>query len=166
MNGEQNFKEVVIEQFYELCMSFQDDPYEVNKETIDIGQELVKKKKLNVDKGEIVANFVNCLQTMYKEVPKDTDNRVISKKYIKLQSMCKEDQEDCDEVDGLMDELTKAKNWMLSFIKEAVGNEQYRQIGKQLFRIIANAISDSLVRKVDMKQVIFRLINVISSPFT
>ena len=44
MNGEQNFKEVVIEQFYELCMSFQDDPYEVNKETIDIGQELVKKK--------------------------------------------------------------------------------------------------------------------------
>ena len=61
MNGEQNFKEVVIEQFYEVCMSFQDDSYEVNKETIDIGQELAKTKKLNMDKGEIVANFVNCL---------------------------------------------------------------------------------------------------------
>ena len=88
MNGEQNFKKVVIEQFYEICMSFQDDPYEVNKETIDIGQELVKIKKLNVDKREIVANFVNYLQTMYQEVAKETDNRVISKKCIKLQSTC------------------------------------------------------------------------------
>ena len=165
MNGEQNFKEVVIEQFYEVCMRFQDDPFEVNKETIDIDQELAKIKKLNVDKGEIVANFVNCLQTMYKEVAKETDNRVISKKCIKLQNTCKEDQEDYDEVDGLVDELKKAKNWMVSFIKEAVGNEQYRQIGKQLFRIIVNAISDSLEGKVDIKQVIFRLINVISSLF-
>ena len=41
MNGEQNFKEVIIEQFYEVCMSFQDDPYEVNKETIETGQELI-----------------------------------------------------------------------------------------------------------------------------
>ena len=54
-------------------MSFQDDPCEVNKETIDIGQELAKIKKLNVDKGDIVANFVNCLQTMYKEVAKESD---------------------------------------------------------------------------------------------
>ena len=61
MNGEQNFKEVVIEQFYEVCMSFQDDPYEVNEETIDTGHELAKIKKSNVDKGGIVANFVNCL---------------------------------------------------------------------------------------------------------
>ena len=45
MNGEQNFKEVVIEQFYKVCMSFQDDPYKVNMETIDIGQELAKIKK-------------------------------------------------------------------------------------------------------------------------
>ena len=161
MNEEQNFKEVVIEQFYEVCMSFQDDPYEVNKETIDIGQELVKIKKLN----EIVANFVMCLQTMYKEVAKETDNRVISKKCIKLQNTCMEDQEDYDEVDGLLDKLKKAKNWMVFFIKEAVGNEQYRQIGKQLFRIIVNAISDSLEGEVDIKQVIFRLINVISSSF-
>ena len=49
MNREENFKEVVIEQFYEVCMSFQDDPYEVNKETNDTGQKLVKIKKLNVD---------------------------------------------------------------------------------------------------------------------
>ena len=108
MNGEQNFKKVVVEQFYEVCMSFQDDLYEVNKETIDIGQELVKIKKLNVAKGEIVANFVNCLQTMYKKIAAETDNRVISKKCIKLQSTCKEDQEDYDEVDGLEDELKKS----------------------------------------------------------
>ena len=146
-------------------MSLQDDPYEVNKETICTGQELVKIKKLNVDKAEIVANFVMCLQTMYKEVAKETDNRVISKKCIKLQNTCMEDQEDYDEVDGLVDELKKAKNWMVSFIKEAVGNEQYRQIGKQLFRIIVNAISDSLEGEVDIKQVICRLINVISSSF-
>ena len=165
MNGEQNFKEVVIEQFYKVCMSFQDDPCEVSKETIDTGQELAKIKKLNVDKGKIVANFVNCLQTMYKEVAKETDNQVISIKCIKLQKMCKEDQEDYDEVDGLVDELKKAKNWMVSFIKEAVGNEQYRQIGKQLFRIIVAAISGSLEGEVDIKQVIFRLIDVISSSF-
>ena len=110
MNGEQNFKEVVIEQFYEVCMSSQDDPYEVNKETIDIGQELAKIKKLNVEKGEIVANFVNyCLQSMYKEVAKETDNRVISKKCIKFQNTCKEDQEDYDELDGLVDELKKLR---------------------------------------------------------
>ena len=108
MNGEQNFKEVVIEQFYEVCMSFQDDCYEVNKETIDIGQELVKIKKLSVDKREIVANFVNCLQTMYKEVAKETDSRVISKKCIKLQGTCKEDQEDYDKVNGLVDEIKKS----------------------------------------------------------
>ena len=158
MNGEQNFKEVVVEQFYEVCTSFQDDPYEVNKETIDIGQELAKIKKLNVDKGD-------CLQTMYKEVGKETDNQVISKKCIKLQNTCKEDQEDYDEVDGLVDELKKSKNGMVSVIKEAVGNEQYSQIGKQLFRIIVITISDSLQGKVDIKQVIFRLINVISSSF-
>ena len=102
---------------------------------------------------------------MYKEVAKETGNRVISKKCIKLQNTCMEDQEDYDEVDGLVDELKKAKNWMVSFIKEADGNEQYRQIGKQLFRIIVNAISDSLEGEVDIKQVIFRLINVISSSF-
>ena len=79
--------------------------------------------------------------------------------------MCMEDQEDYDEVDDLVDELKKTKNWMVSFIKEAVGNEQCRQIGKQLFRIIVNAISDSLEGEVDIKQVIFRLINVISSSF-
>ena len=68
-------------------------------------------------------------------------------------------------MDGLVDELKKAKNWMVSFIKEAVGNEQYRKTGKQLFRIIVNAISDPLEEEVDIKQVIFRLINVISSSF-
>ena len=165
MNWNQNFKEVVIEQFYDVCMSFQDDPYEVNKETTDIGQKLVKIKKINVKKGEIVADFVNCLQTMYKEVAKETDNRVISKKCIKLQNTCKQDQEDYDEVDGLADELKKAQNWMVSFIKEAAVNKQYRQIGKQLLRIIVNAISDSLEGEVDIKQVIFRLINIISSSF-
>ena len=165
MNGEQNFKKVVVEQFYEVCMSFQDDSYEVNKETIDIGQELVKIKKLHVAKGEIVANFVNCLQTMCKEIAVETEDRVISKKCIKLQSTCKEAQEDYDEVDGLEDELKKAKNWMVFFIKEAFGNEQYRQIGKQLFRIIVNAVSDSLEGEVDIKQLVFRLINVISSSF-
>ena len=104
---------------------------------------MTKIKKLNVDKGKVVANFVNCLQAMYKGVAKETDNRIILKKCIKLQNTCKEDQEDYDEVDGLVEELKKAKNWMVSFIKEAVGNEQYRQIGKTLFRIIVNAISDS-----------------------
>ena len=79
----------------------------------------------------------------YSKGRNETDNRVISKKCIKLQNTCKEDQEDYDEMDGLVDELKKAKNWMVSFIKEAVGNEQYRQIGKQLFRITVNAISDS-----------------------
>ena len=102
---------------------------------------------------------------MYKEVAKETDNRVISKKCIILQNTCKEDQEDYDEVDGLVDRLKKAKNWMVSFIKEAVGNEQYRQMAKQLFRIIVNAISNSLEGEIDIKQVIFRLINVIYSSF-
>ena len=55
MNGEQNFKEFVIEQFYEVCMSFQDDPYKFKKETTEIGQELAKIKKLHVDKEEIIA---------------------------------------------------------------------------------------------------------------
>ena len=90
-------------------MSFQDDSSEFNKETIDIGQELAKIKKLNVDKGEILTNFVNCLQTMYKEVAKETDNQVISKKCIKLQNTCKEDQEDYDEADGLVDELKRLR---------------------------------------------------------
>ena len=62
-----------------------------------------------MDNREIVANFVNCFQTMYKEVAKEADNRVISKKCIKLQNACKEDQEDYHEVDGLVDELKKAR---------------------------------------------------------
>ena len=102
---------------------------------------------------------------MYKEVAKDTDNRVISKKCIILQNTYKQNQEDYDEVDGLLDKLKKAKNWIVYFIKEAVGNEQYREIGKQLFRIIVNAISDLLEGEIDFKQVIFRLINVISYSF-
>ena len=57
----------------------------------------------------MVANFVSYLQTMYKEVAKETDNRVTLKKCIKLQNTCKEDQDDYDEVDGLADELKKLK---------------------------------------------------------
>ena len=83
-----------------------------------------------MDKGEVVANFVNCLQAMYKGVAKETDNRIILKKCIKLQNTCKEDQEDYDEVDGLVEELKKLKIGWFPSLKRLLATNSIGKLEK------------------------------------
>ena len=52
--------------------------------------------------------------------------------------------EDYDAVDGIMDELRQAKNKLVSFVKEAVASEQFRETRKELFEIIVKVIRESL----------------------
>ena len=62
-----------------------------------------------------------------------------------------------------MDELRQAKNKLVSFVKEAVASEQFKEIGKELFEIIEEVIKESLEQELDMKHIITRLIKLILS---
>ena len=66
------------------------------------------------------------------------------------------DDKEYDAVDEIMDELRQAKNKLVSFVKEAVASEQFKEIGKELFEIIVKVIRESLEQELDIKHIITR----------
>ena len=64
--------------------------------------------------------------------------------------MCSYKQDDLDTVDGILDEIKKAKNY-LSLIKQAAANEDVKRIGKELYKLIFQIIKDSIQNKLDFK---------------
>ena len=53
-----------------------------------------------------------------------------------------------------MDELRQTKNRLISFVKEAVASEQFKEIRKVLFEIIAKVIRESLEQEFDIKHIV------------
>ena len=71
---------------------------------------------------------------------------------------------DYDSVDGIINQITKAKNKLVSFAKEATEiDEIFKAVGKQLFELIFRVIKDSVEDQVDFTQVLSALINIILS---
>ena len=69
-----------------------------------------------------------------------------------------------DSVDGIINQITKAKNKLVSFAKEATEiDERFKAVGKQLFELIFKVIKDSVEDQVDFTQVLSALINIILS---
>ena len=52
---------------------------------------------------------------------------------------------------------------LVSFVKEAVASEQFKEIGKGLFEIIVAVIRKSLEQELDINHIITRLIQLILS---
>ena len=69
---------------------------------------------------------------------------------------------DYDSVDGVIDQITKAKNKLVSFASEATDiDERFKTVGKQ--ELIFKVIRDSVEDQVDFTQVLNALINIILS---
>ena len=64
-------------------------------------------------------------------------------------------------MDGILDEIKKAKNYLMSLIKEAAANEEVKKIGKELFKLIFHIIKDFIENKLDFKNVMTNLIYII-----
>ena len=61
-------------------------------------------------------------------------------------------------MDGILDEIKKAKNYLISLIKEPAANEDVKRIGKELFKLICQIVKDSIENKLDFENVITNLI--------
>ena len=60
-----------------------------------------------------------------------------------------------------MDDIKKAKNYLMSLIKQAAANEDVKRKGKELFKLILQFIKDSIENKLDFQNVIINLVDII-----
>ena len=64
---------------------------------------------------------------------------------------------DYDSVDGIIDQITKVKNKLVSFARKAREIDgRFKAVGKQLFELIFKLIRDSVEDQVDFTQVLKR----------
>ena len=103
--------------------------------------------------------------TLHLDVIEDKNVLTINRKYHKIRKAYGNDKVDYDSVDEIIDQITKAKNKLESFAKEATEiDERFKAVGKQLFELIFKVIRDSIEDQVDFTQVLSALINTILSP--
>ena len=113
---------------------------------------------MNPEKGEIIHEFIECLINLHDGVGKGTELHSFHKKCESIRKAYRLDDEDCDAVDGIMDELRQAKSKLVPFVEEAIASEQFKEIGKELFEIIVKLIRESLEQEINIKHIITRLI--------
>ena len=103
--------------------------------------------------------------TLHLDVIEDKNVLTINRKYHKIRKAYGNDKVDYDSVDEIIDQITKAKNKLESFAKEATEiDERFKAVEKQLFELIFKVIRDSIEDQVDFTQVLSALINTILSP--
>ena len=161
-----NFGVQIIEVFFEAWSSFSKESLQNKLAENDIVESIGKIKALDLEKGLITSEFIYCLMNINEEISIGMDHRVIAKKFNRLARFGEEDESNYDEVDGIQDNLRKAGNCLVAFVKKSAGSKLYRKVTKSLFKIIIEAISQSLDGDVDMKEVIIRLIDAIFSSLT
>ena len=105
-------------------------------------------------RGEIIHKSIECLINLHNGVGKETKLHSFHKKCESIRKAYSFDDEDYDAVDRIMDKLIQAKNKLASFAKEAVASEQFKEIGKELFKIIVEVIRESLEQELDIKHII------------
>ena len=87
---------------------------------------------------------------MILDVIQDKNVLAINRKYHKIRKAYKNDEPDYDSVGGIIDQITKAKNKLLPFAREATEiDERFKAVGKQLFKLIFKGIRDSIEDPVD-----------------
>ena len=64
---------------------------------------------------------------------RENDIVLINRKCQKI--LCSYKQDDLGTVDGILDEIKKAKNYLMSLIKQAAANEDVKGIGKELSKL-------------------------------
>ena len=129
-----NFEIQIIEVFCEAWSSFEKEPLHNQQLKDDIKRGIEKIKAIDQEKGEIASNFIKCLWTVNEEISMEKDPRTIAKKFHKFKCPQKEDEDNYDEVDGAQDNVWKAGNWLVSFVKKATGDGLYRKIAQGNFR--------------------------------
>ena len=155
-----NFGITLIEQLkksYDRCRH--QSPDTIREEDISNNDLLPKIKNIDHEKRKIVQDFIQCLVTLHADVRKENDIVLINWKCQKI--FCSYKQDDFDTVDGILDEIKKAKNYQMSIIKEAAANEEVKRIGKELFKLIFQIIKGFIENKLDFKNVITDLIYII-----
>ena len=116
-----NFRKILIENLKTSLSSCRESPRQ-SKENID---DLVFKiKNIDQEKGVIAHDFIQSLISLHQNVRKEII--VINKEFQNIMKAYKE--EDCDTVDGIVDDLKQAENKMISFAKKAAANEQFKRI--------------------------------------
>ena len=102
--------------------------------------------------------------TLYLNVIQDKNVLTINRKYHKIRKAYKSDEVDYDSVDGIIDQITKAKNKLVLFAREGTEiDERFKAVRKQLFELIFKVIRDSVEDQVDFTQVLSALIKIILS---
>ena len=97
--SEVNFRKILIKYLKNSHSSCKELPRRIRSE--DIGTLIFKIKNIDLDKGEIVHDFVQSLITLHTDVNKETDIAVTNKICQKLMKAYKE--EHYDAVDGILD---------------------------------------------------------------
>ena len=92
---------------------------------------------------------------------KENDIVLINRECQKI--LCSYKQDDLDTVDGILDEIKKTKNYLMSLIKQTTANEDVKRIGKELFKLIFQIIKDSIENKLNFENEITNLTDVILS---
>ena len=87
----------------------------------------------------------------------------MNKKLLKIRKSCEEVEVDCDCVDGVIDELKKAKDRLVAFVKNAAANQQFQEAGKQLFEVVLEGMKYSLEGKANIKYIIAKLLETVLS---
>ena len=152
-----NFGIIVTEQLkksYDRCPH--QSPDTIREEDISNNDLLIKIENIDHEKRKVVQDFIQCLVTLHADVRKENDIVLINRKCQKI--FCSYKQDDLDNVDGILDEIKKAKNYLISLIKEPAANEDVKRIGKELFKLICQIVKDSIENKLDFENVITNLI--------
>ena len=125
---------------------------------------MFKVKNIDSEKGNLLHKFIESVMTLHLDVIEDKNVLTINRKYHKIRKAYGNDEVDYDSVDEIIDQITKAKNKLESFTKEATEiDERFKAVGKQLFELIFKVIRDSIEDQVDFTQVLSALINTILS---
>ena len=104
-----SFEITLIEQLkksYDRCRHQSSDT--IREEDISNNDLLLKIKNIDHEKRKIVQYFIQCLVTLHADVRKENDIVLINRKYQKI--LCSYKQDDLDTMDGILDEIKKAKN--------------------------------------------------------
>ena len=139
-----NFGITLIEQLKNSCDRCRHQSPDTIREDGSNNDLLLKIKNIDHEKRKIVQDFIQCLVTLHADVRKENDIVLINI------------------VDQIFDEIKKAKNYLMSLIKQASANE----IGKELFKLIFQNIKDSIESKLDFENVIKNLTDIILSELT
>ena len=157
-----NFRKKVIDALGESYNNYKET--KVDKEDKDIAWLFFKVKNMDSEKGNILHEFIESVMTLLLDVIQDKYVLTINRKYHKIRKAYKSDEVDYDSVDGIIDQITKAKNKLVSFAREGTEiDERFKAVRKQLFELIFKVIRDSVEDQVDFTQVLSTLIRIILS---